>query len=168
MDPTQYQPRRYPVTLDLETQVKLPQTQELLQAVKTVLDPENRSLISLNLHTRLSQEELNRLNGNLSLSEVYCHRGSDEHGWTIDIRAEDLLDCERANSAQIIAIQALSQDHPRPRDYDTISPRALDFLAELSDNANGDEFHISPELVQSAATRHGITIDDLAIPHYQR
>ena len=156
--------RRYPVSLDAATQLNLPEAAALVNALRAAADDPAGRQITVTVQASLTREELNRITDALPLTDVYSRTGSDELGWTIRIRAEDLLECERADSAQARAIAALTAEKRRPRDYDEIEPRTLDFLAELCDDANGDELNITPEAVWKKAAEHGITLEDLVMP----
>ena len=113
----------------------------------------------------MSREELNQISLGLNMTAAFSYEGSDEHGWTIHIGAEDLLDCENpGGSAQKTAMSALGGDGRRPKDYGEIEAEALLFMAELLDGVNGDRNNLNPEIIREKARTDGITIEDLALP----
>lgn len=144
---------------------KLPGMNILTNTIDDLLDPDNDCRMSITIRARMSREEMSRINPELNITEVFSYEGSDGHGWTIHIGAEDLLDCENpGGSAQKTAMSALGGDGRRPRDYGEIEPEALLFLSELLDEANGDRNNLNPEIIREKARTDGITIEDLAMP----
>lgn len=145
--------------------IMLPGTNILINTIDDLLDADNDHLVTITIRARMSREELNRISPKPNMTEAFSYEGSDEHGWTIHIGAEDLLDCENpGGSAQKTAMSALGGESRRPRDYGEIEAEALLFLAELLDEANGDRNNLNPEIIREKARTDGITIEDLALP----
>lgn len=145
--------------------VKLPGMNILINTIEDLLDTDNDCRLSITIRAKMSREELNRISPGLNMTAAFSYEGSDEHGWTIHIGAEDLLDCENpGGSAQKTAMSALGGDGRRPRDYGEIEAEALLFLAELLDEANGDRNNLNPDTIREKARTDGITIEDLALP----
>ena len=151
--------------LHTEKLITLPGMKTIIDTIENLLDAENDCLVTITIRARISRKELNGINPEISMTEVFSYEGSDEHGWTIRIGAEDLLDYENpGGSAQKTAMSALEGDGRRPRDYGEIEAEALLFLAELLDEANGDRNNLNPDIIREKARTDGITIEDLALP----
>ena len=143
----------------------LPGMNILIKNIDDLLEADNDCHVTITIRARMSREELNQISPGLNMTEAFSYEGSDEHGWTIHIGAEDLLDCENpGGSAQKTAMSALGGDSRRPRDYGEIEAEALLFMAELLVDANGDRNNLNPEIIREKARTDGITIEDLALP----
>ena len=145
--------------------ITLPGMKIIINTIDDLLDADNDCRVSITIRARMSREELSKISPGLNMTAAFSYQGSDEHGWTIRIGAEDLLDCENpGGSAQKTAMSTLGGDGRRPRDYGEIEAEALLFLAELLDEANGDRNNLNPDTIREKARTDGITIEDLAMP----
>ena len=142
------------ITLHTENRIELPQPDALMNNIDALLEAGNDHLVTITIRARMSREELNRISPKLNMTEAFSYEGSDEHGWTIHIGAEDLLDCENPDgSAQKTAMSALGGESRQPRDYGEIEAEALLFLAELLDEANGDRNNLNQEIIRKKPGR---------------